>query len=354
MERWYDMESMRILNDEVVKNILDIKSTVKCVEKAYILKAKQQARLFNMISEEIIEGKAEMDIKSGLLIGDGVFGLKLVSWFGENVNQGLPAITGLTMLFDMVHGFPKGVINASYMTGMRTGAAGALGIKYLARSNSSVLTVVGTGRMAIFQIAATLSVVSSIQKIYIYDPLTFENALKFQSGIKFELGKIINDLNDQGNQIWLSRIDEVQFVATDDLEKTLKETDVVITITPSRKPLLKREWIKPGTHFSCMGADVEGKQEIAEKLFKGAIICVDDRQQAVTVGETQSAFRANIIRSDDLIEIGHLIIGESEGRKSNQDITIFDGTGISLQDLAVSNGLLSKAEALNLGVVVQL
>jgi ornithine cyclodeaminase/alanine dehydrogenase len=103
-----------------------------------------------------------------------------------------------------------------------------------------------------------------------------------------------------------------------------------------------------------MGADVEGKQEIAEKLFKGAIICVDDRQQAVTVGETQSAFRANIIRSDDLIEIGHLIIGESEGRKSNQDITIFDGTGISLQDLAVSNGLLSKAEALNLGVVVQL
>lgn len=135
---------MRILNDEVVKNVLDIKSTVECVEKAYTLKAKQQARLFSMISEEIIEGKAEMDIKSGMLDGDNVFGLKLVSWFGDNVKQGLPAITGLTMIFDLVHGFPKGVLNASYMTGMRTGTAGALGIKYLARPDSSVLSVVGT------------------------------------------------------------------------------------------------------------------------------------------------------------------------------------------------------------------
>lgn len=348
------MRSMRILNDQVVKSILDIKTTIGCVEKAYFLKAKQQARLFNMISEEIIEGKAEMDIKSGMLDGDNVFGLKLVSWFGDNTKQGLPAITGLTMIFDLVHGFPKGVLNASYMTGMRTGAAGALGIKYLARPDSSVLGIVGTGRMAIFQIAATVSVMPSIRKVHIYDPMNFENAKKFQDDIKMELGKIINDLNDKDNERWLKRIDEVQFIAADDPEEMLKLSDAVITITPSRKPLLKKEWIKPGTHLSCIGADVAGKQEIDEGIFKGAVVCVDDRHQAITVGETQSAFRANIIESADLIEIGQLIIGECEGRRTDQDITIFDSTGISLQDLAVSNGLVSKAEELNLGELVQI
>lgn len=348
------MRSLRILNDEVVKSVLDIKSTVECVEKAYTFKAKQQARLFSMISEEIIEGKAEMDIKSGMLDGDNVFGLKLVSWFGDNVKQGLPAITGLTMIFDLVHGFPKGVLNASYMTGMRTGAAGALGIKYLARADSSVLSVVGTGKMAIFQIAATLSVMPGIKKVHVYDPVNYENAQKFQGGIKSELGKIINDLNDQDNQLWLRRIDEVLFVATDDPERMLKESDAVITITPSRKPLLKKEWIKPGTHLSCIGADVAGKQEIDENIFKEAVVCVDDRQQAVTVGETQCAFRSEIIESGDLIEIGHLIIGKCEGRRSDQDITIFDSTGISLQDLAVSNALVLKAEELNIGELVQI
>lgn len=349
-----NMRSMRVLNDEVIKSILDIKSTVECVEKAYVLKAKHQARLFSMISEEIIEGKAEMDIKSGMLDGDNVFGMKLVSWFGDNAKQGLPAITGLTMIFDLVHGFPKGVLNASYMTGMRTGAAGAIGIKYLARPDPSVLSVVGTGRMAIFQVAATLSVIPGIKKVHIYDPINYENAQKFQGAIKSELGKIINDLNDQDNQLWLSRIDEVLFVATDDPEWMLKESDVVITITPSRKPLLKKEWIKAGTHLSCIGADVAGKQEIDENIFKGAVVCVDDRQQAVTVGETQSAFRAEIIETDDLIEIGNLIIGECEGRQSDQDITIFDSTGISLQDLAVSNALVLKAEEMDKGELVKI
>jgi alanine dehydrogenase len=193
-----------------------------------------------------------------------------------------------------------------------------------------------------------------IKKVHIYDPMNFENAKKFQDGIKIELGKIINDLNDKDNEQWLRRIDEVEFIAADVPEEMLKLSDAVITITPSRKPLLKKEWIKPGTHLSCIGADVAGKQEIDEGIFKGAIVCVDDCQQAMNVGETQSAFRANIIESGDLIEIGHLIIGECEGRRTDQDITIFDSTGISLQDLAVSNGLVSKAEELNLGEVVQI
>lgn len=348
------MVPIRILSDNDVKNILDIKNTVACVEKAYALKANNQARLFSMVSEVIFEGKAEMDIKSGMLNEEDVFGLKLVSWFGDNKIQGLPAITGLTMLFDLKNGFPKAMINASYLTGMRTGAAGSIGVKHLSKQDSKTLMIVGTGVQAIFQIAATLSQVQTITKVYIYDPVKYENASKLQYSIKTELEKIKNDINDTYNKSWKQRIESVQFVAVENPVKALEETDAVITITPSQKPLIFKEWIKPGIHFSCVGADMTGKQEIDEKIFEVASIYVDDITQATTVGETQSAIRAGILGKDNLTEIGQFILGNTKGRTSDEEITIFDSTGIALQDLAVSKYIVSKAEEMNVGTIVQI
>lgn len=348
------MRTIRILNNDEVKSLLDLKTVIKCVENAYILKSKNEARLFSMISEEIIKDKAEMDIKSGSLDSNDVFGLKLVSWFGDNAEQNLPTITGLTMLFDLTNGFAKGLINASYLTSMRTGAAGALGIKYLAKSDTDTLAVVGTGSMAIFQIAASLSLIENIKKVYIYNPRNYEKTLAFKAKIKGELGKIINDLNDRDNKLWLSRINKVDFIATDNPEKMMEDSQAVITVTPSKTPIIKETWVKAGTHFSCMGADVMGKQEIEEGIFKNALICVDDYEQATTVGESQTAFNSNLIHPNDIAEIGTVIMDKSKGRKSSKDVTIFDSTGISLQDLAVSNELLLKAEKLNIGSLVEI
>jgi alanine dehydrogenase len=348
------MIPLRILSDDDIRNILDIKNTITFVENAYVLKATNQARLFPIVSEDVIQGRAEMDIKSGVLNGEDIFGLKLVSWFGDNVKRGLPAITGLTMIFDLKNGFPKALLNARYLTGMRTGAAGAVGVKYLAKPDSKVLLLVGTGAQAVFQIAATLSEVQTISKIYLFNPLSLEMAIEFQASIKTELGRILNDINDPENIKWLQRIEAVEFIAVDDVVSALKETDVVITATPSREPILLKEWIKPGTHFSCMGADVSGKQEIDENIFSEATIFVDDIVQASTVGETQSAVRSGVIQRTDLTEIGHLISGNAKGRRSESDITIFDSTGIALQDLAVSKYLLVKAEEVNLGSIAQI
>lgn len=348
------MVPIRILSDNDVRSILDIKNTVACVEKAYALKSNNQARLFSMVSEVIFEGRAEMDIKSGMLNEEDVFGLKLVSWFGDNRKQGLPAITGLTMLFDLKNGFPKAMINASYLTGMRTGAAGSVGVKHLAKQGSKTLLLAGTGVQAIFQIAATLSQVQTINKVYIYDPVKYESAKIFQDSIKTELGKIINDINDGNNASWKQRIELVQFVAVENPVKALEETDAVITITPSRKPLILREWTKPGIHFSCVGADMEGKQEIDEKIFEGATVYVDDITQASTVGETQSAVMTGIIHKNNLTEIGQFILGNAKGRTSDEEITIFDSTGIALQDLVVSKYIVSKAEEMNIGTIVQI
>ena len=166
--------------------------------------------------------------------------------------------------------------------------------------------------------------------------------------------KIINDINDTYNKSWKQRIESVQFVAVENPVKALEETDAVITITPSRKPLIFKEWIKPGIHFSCVGADMTGKQEIDDKIFEVASVYVDDITQASTVGETQSAIRAGILGKNNLTEIGQFILGNAKGRTSNEEITIFDSTGIALQDLAVSNYIVSKAEEMNVGTIVQI
>ncbi|MCX7711382.1 MAG: ornithine cyclodeaminase family protein [Clostridia bacterium] len=349
------MIPIRFLSDDDVKSILDIRNTVACVERAYVLKAKQRARLFPSISEDLIHGIADMDIKSGLLDEDDLYGLKLVSWFGSNERIGLPALTGLVMVFDLKNGFPKAIINARYLTAMRTGAAGAVGVKHLANPDSDVLLVVGTGFQAVFQIAATLSEVPTIRKVYAFNPLRYDSAEKFLSSIRSELEKIPEDQYTSSKEHWKHRIAAVQFIPVENPLKVLEEADAVITVTPSRKPLIFKEWIRPGTHFSCIGADMPGKQELDVKIFDGAVVFTDDAQQSLTVGEVQCAVKAGLIHEENKpTEIGHLILGDVKGRKKDTDITIFDSTGIALQDLAVSRFLVSKAEELNLGRVIHL
>jgi ornithine cyclodeaminase/alanine dehydrogenase len=154
---------------------------------------------------------------------------------------------------------------------------------------------------------------------------------------------------DPLNYIWFQKLASIDFIAVQDIQKALNEADAVITVTPSQKAYISYNWVKPGTHFSCIGADMPGKQEVDEKLFDKARVFVDDIHQASTVGETQNPIKSGIIDEKHLVEIGKLINSDTYGRTSEKDITIFDSTGIALQDPAVSNYLIKKAEELNIG-----
>lgn len=348
------MNAIRILNDNEVESILDLKNTILCVENAYQQKANKQATILPLVSADLVEGKADMDIKSGIYQSENLFGLKLVAWFGENELHGLPALTGMTMVFDLKNGFPKALINSRHLTAMRTGAAGAVGIKYLAKQNAEVLLVVGTGCQAVFQIAATLSAVPTIRKIYLYNPRNEEKARLLEETILTKLARIKNDYYDLNNKKWIQRIETVEFSAVNNIESALNETDAVITITPSCQALIRKEWVKPGTHFSCIGADLSGKQELDETLFGTVRVFADDVDQASKVGEIQTAVRLGILQKESIIEIGNVISGNETGRLSNKDITVFDSTGIALQDLAVADYLLKIAEEKNMGTIVNL
>ncbi len=345
---------IRVLSDSDIQSLVDLQQVINCVEAAYIGKARQQARLFAMVSEEIHKDRAEMDIKSGLINSEQVYGLKLVSWFGENSRKGLPNINGMMMLFDSETGLPKAMLNAKSLTAMRTGAAGAIGIKYLANKEASVLLLIGTGGQAIFQIAATLSAVPRINRVLVFNPLDYGDAVMFLHQVKNALRKISNDFLDTRNSKWFERIDSCVFEVVASVEEALKEAHAVITVTPSKKPLISAPWVLPGTHFSCVGADMVGKQEIDQEIFSAARVIVDDVKQSTTYGETQHAFRKGLVKEDQLIEMGDLISNTDLGRQSEEDVTIFDTTGIALQDLMVASYAVNKAKAMNIGTLIEL
>jgi alanine dehydrogenase len=155
-------------------------------------------------------------------------------------------------------------------------------------------------------------------------------------------------------QSLLKRID-IEFIPVDDIQQATGEADIIITATPSKKPIIKQEWVKPGTHITCVGADMEGKQEIDERLFAGSRVFVDDITQAVDVGETEIPVKKGILKKEDIIcEIGSVIQGVTEGRLSDDEITIYDSTGIALQDLMTAKYILDRAIAENIGVIAEL
>lgn len=173
------MYQIQVLTLEDTVQLLTMKETLGRVEAVYREKAEGTAAVWPMIFYEFEPGKADMDIKSGYLKEQGIYGLKLVSWFGGNPAKGLPALTGAVMLFDGATGKPLGLINGEHMTGMRTGAAGAVGIRHLARADSETLLMVGAGHQAPYQITAALTAVPSIRRVLVYDPMTPENAQRF-------------------------------------------------------------------------------------------------------------------------------------------------------------------------------
>ena len=333
-----------LINNDQVSQSLDMLSVIENVEKAYILKSKKEAGLFPVITHEWIQGSKDMDIKSGYIDGDvNIYGLKALTYIEENQGKGLPALMGIMMIFDSKTGLLKGILDSRSITGYRTGAAGGIGSKYLARKDSETLMLVGAGNQAFFNLAANILIMENIKKVLVYHYADFNKASAFALDVKERLqSKIFFRYAGRSN---LASKLNFSIEAVKSPEEAARQADIIVTATPSRSPLIKKEWLKKGVHINCVGADMEGKQEIESGIFAGARVFVDDIRQAVTLGETEIPVKKGIIREEDIIgEIGDVISGKKTGRTSNDDITLFDTTGISLQDLVTAEFLLETAQ----------
>lgn len=338
------MTQIKILNEEDIKKIITMDMSIKAVENAYSQKNNDKATVWPLVFYEYEHNVFDLDISSGNLIDSNAYGLKLISYNENNVNKNLPKVNATSLVFNSITGEPAALLNAAPITSYRTGAAAAIGAKYLARENSKNLLIVGCGNIALYSIVATLITMPNIEKVYICNPNNPTALEKRVEEIKTDVVKLLAE-SDYSLK--------AEFEGITDVEYATRNSDIIITTTPSEKALIKNEWVKDGTHFSCMGACMQGKQEIDDLIFSRAVVYADDEKQCIKSGEMQTAFKNNIISSIDG-EIGEVILNKKKGRESDTDITIFDSTGLFLQDLATSMELIEKAKKENIGIDVNL
>ena len=338
------MADIRVLGAAELHKVLSLDDVLAGVQRAYLAKAQGEAAVFPLVFHDFSPRAADMDIKSGHLGSEGVFGLKLVSFFEGNIQRGQAPLSALVALFSDETGQPLAVREGSTLTGLRTGAAAALGAKCLARKNSEVLLVVGAGHQCVYPVGAMRRAGPTVRRVRRHDAKSPENARAKAAALSGALEQELS-VNAAG----------VSIEPAPDLAAAVSQSDIVVTATPSYRPLVQAAWVRPGTHFSCVGADLAGKQELDGSILAGARVYTDDTPQCLAVGEVEMAVKQGFLTPGGIAgELGQVLAGQKPGRIKEEDVTVFDTTGIALQDLAAAACALRRAEALGIGTVVRL
>ena len=236
----------------------------------------------------------------------------------------LPTVMATIILIDAKRGLPLAIMGGTKITAMRTGAAGGIAAKHLARKDSSIVGLVGAGVQARAQLLGLHSLYQGIQEVRVWD---------------------ISSVATEGYvEEMQSKLPKMKIVSAKSAKQAVEEADIVVTTTPSRKPLVRSDWIPEGTHINCIGADAPGKQELASAILKRAKIVVDCWDQASHSGEINIPLTEGLITKEDIwAELGDIVAGFKEGRSSEDEVTVFDSTGLAIQDAATAELVYRKA-----------
>ncbi|MGF1621589.1 MAG: iminosuccinate reductase BhcD [Rhodomicrobiaceae bacterium] len=319
---------MIIVREETCREIIGLPEAVEAVEAVFGAMARGDAYNFPVIREAIGHADALYGFKSGFDRAGLVLGLKSGGYWPGNEEKGLTNHQSTVFLFDAGTGRPRAIVGGNYLTAIRTAASSAISIKYLARKDAKVLGMVGAGFQSAFQLRAAVQ------------QRDFEKVV----GWNFH-PEMLPRLEQTANEL------DLPFEAVD-LDRLGAEADAIITITSSFAPILNRAQIKPGTHLACMGTDTKGKQEVEAELVAAATLFTDEVAQSISIGEGQHAFASGMIEEAAVIPIGKVINGDHPGRTREDEITLFDGTGIGLQDLAVAAKVVDIAIAKGVAVEI--
>lgn len=269
------------------------------------------------------DADGDCHIKSGRILGDAIFVVKVSTGFYGNVRIGLPSSNGLSMVFSAETGAPLALLqDEGWLTDLRTGLAGAIATDAMARRDAFTVAIVGTGTQARLQVRA-------LRRIWRHRAFQ----VRVWGRTASQVDAYCDDMATHG----------IAVSACSSLESMCRIADVLITTTPSREPLVQRDWIRSGTHITAVGADAPGKQELATELVACAdTIVVDSRTQCVEHGEIATAARDNRIDPATCVELGALLADPSLVARRGDDITIADLTGLAAQDIAIAKVALAR------------
>lgn len=311
-----------LLDGHIVGSILEPEQVTAAVREAFVLHSRRAGRVFPVVRERLHTGGV-FGIKSGDVASQDLLGFKAAGFWPGNRALGGEPHQATVALFDPSTGRPLCIMDGNAITTARTGAAGGLGLRLLARPESSRICVFGTGVQARVQLEYALTLLPRRCTVQYVTPggtpaPAFESAFRQRCDID-----IARDHND-----------------------AVASSDIVITATPGAGPLFDADAVQPGTHLTCVGADTAGKRELPEGVLSRARIFVDDRDQARGIGECQWAPHL------PCTEIGDLLASNRAAERAERDITVFDMTGLALQDLTVARLLYERAMEQGLGTSV--
>jgi ornithine cyclodeaminase len=307
---------------------------IACIEDCFRTLATEKVVMPPILRLDIPEHHGEVDVKTAYLPGVPGFAIKISPGFFDNPKLGLPSVNGLMLLLSARTGLIEAVLlDNGYLTNVRTAAAGAVAAKWLARADASSAGVLGAGVQAKLQLQA-LKLVRDLKRALVWarDPAKAK-ALAASAAAELDL--------------------EINVCASP--EELVRQSDIVVTTTPSTSPLIRADWLQPGQHVTAMGSDAEHKNELAPDVIAHADRYVCDRQsQCAVLGELHHAIAAGAVPADaSFPELGQVIAGTETGRTGERDITVCDLTGTGAQDTAIATLADRRARARGAGTVFQ-
>jgi ornithine cyclodeaminase len=311
---------MKIISLEKIKEILPTIDLISEIEKGFVAYSNKEA-VVPPVGELQLE-KGEVHIKYGFIEKDEYYVIKIASGFYENTKLGLSTSNGLMLLFKQETGELAGILlDEGYLTDIRTAIAGAISAKYLAPKNVERIGIVGTGIQARLQLR------------YLKNVINCNEVLVW--------GRSEDKLDNYKQEMELA---DFAVKTTLNADEILQNCNLVITTTPSSKPLLFAEDLQAGTHITAVGSDMPHKQELDSNILKQAdLVVADSISQCLERGEIHKAISNNKISENELIELGNVISGKNTGRTSNKQITVADLTGVAVQDIKIASNIFKAA-----------
>jgi len=320
-----------LLTRSDVADLLDLGACIAAVEEAFRLHGTGDA-VTGVLGIHVPGGA--FHIKAGTLrLRRPYFAAKTNANFPNNpAAHGLPTIQGVIVLADAEVGTPLAILDSMEITTLRTGAATAVAAKYLAREDARTVGLIGCGNQGWVQLRA-LRRVRPLTAVRVYDR-DRSRAEELARALGPELGLTIDVANDPA--------------------AAARTSDIVVTCTSARQPILGLADVAPGTFVAAVGADNPEKQEIAPALLAASRVVVDVLEQAATLGDLHHAIAAGVMTRSDVTELGQIVAGRAAPPKGASDVTVFDSTGMALQDVAAAAAVYERALAAGRGIPVHL
>jgi ornithine cyclodeaminase len=325
-----------ILREPEIRALLDPAACIEAVEKAFSLYSTGHAELPVVLHLQVPESQGEIHIKAGHLHGAANYAVKIVSGFSGDAPAEPQTINGMVLVFDARTGAPAAfLLDNGYITELRTAAAGAIAAKHLARRDAKTVAVIGSGQQARYQIES-LDLVRKFRDVRIYG----RTSLRAEVCARHLMEKFA-----------IERAEAVRFSVSASVQEAVEGADIVMTVTSSHEPLVRAEWLSPGTTVIAVGSDNPEKQELdVDVLARADRIVADSIPQCLRLGEIHHAVERGAIKKEKVsAEIGEITAGLKPGRKSDSEIIVCDLTGVGVQDVAAAALVYQRALAAGRG-----